>query len=225
MEGAISIRGVMEDKEETILDYIDNVTVQGKPFAEPGNEYYALICIRSGLGQLYRWARKCDEVCLSQLDPKKNYFFMGNVPEVSGIPHTLLTCAFQWYAISACQYVKTIGTIAYRQDNTGTKPLVYLNSIIPEVKVYRDKVAAHFAWLTKNSHDNEAERLASIIPQVIFSKDSFHVGAMNISMGRRGKMTTSKEIKPWSIVKIHRRLQERYWPEEIKSNETKGEKI
>ncbi len=102
---------------------------------------------------------------------------------------------------------------------------MYLNSIVPEVKVYRDKVAAHFAWLTKNDHDNEAERLASIIPQVSFTEDSFHVGALNISMASGGKMTTSKGIKPWSIVKIHKRLQERYWPEEIKGDETTGEKV
>ncbi len=215
----------MADKEKTTLDYVDNITVNGNPFVEPSNEYYALIYLRSGLGQLYRLAKKCDEECLSQLDPKKKYMFWGNVPEVTGIPYPLLTCAFQWYAISACQYVKTIGTIAYRQDNTRTTPLVYLNSIVPEVKVYRDKVAAHFAWLTKSNHDNEAERLASIIPQVSFIEDSFHVGAFKVSVGSKGKTSTSKEIMPWSIVKIHRRLQERYWPEEIKGNETTGEKV
>jgi hypothetical protein len=205
----------MVDKETTILDYIDNITVEGKPFAEPANEYYALICLRTGLVNLYRFAKKCDEVCLSQLDPKKQHFFSGNIPEVTGIPFPLLTCVFQWYAVSACQYVKTIGTIAYRQDNKRLTSTKYLNSIVPEVKAYRDNVAAHFAWLTKNDHDNEAERLAIIIPQVSFYRDSFCVGALTISMGSRGKITTSKEIKPWSIVKIHRSLQKRYWPEEI----------
>ncbi|MDD5700482.1 MAG: hypothetical protein PHU23_00405 [Dehalococcoidales bacterium] len=208
----------MAESEKTTLDYIDKITVEGKPFLDPANEYYALICLKSGLDHLYRFASKCDEICLSQIDPGKKHFFMGNVPGVKGIPYPMLTCAFQWYAISACQYVKTIGTIGYRQDNTRPKSDVYLNSIIGEVKNYRDKVAAHFAWLTKNEHDNDAERLASIIPQVSFWGNSFHVGAIIVSLGRKGKMSSSKDIKPWSIVNIHKILQKRYWPEEISTS-------
>lgn len=205
----------MVEKEKTVLDYIDNITIEGKPFVEPTNEYYALLSLRTGLSHLYRFAKRCDEVCISQLDPIKKWLFIGNIPDITGIPYPLLTCVFQWYAISSCQYVRTIGTIAYRQGKSRSTSLKYLNSVIPEVKAYRDKVAAHFAWLTKSDHDNNAERLASIIPQVSFDRDSFYVGAFTISLGSRGKMTTSKEIKPWSIVKIHKILQERYWPEEI----------
>lgn len=205
----------MKESRTTILDYQDNISVEGAPFTEPTNEYYALICIRNGLGHLYRFAKKCDEICLSQLNPKKDVSFWGNYPGVTDIPYPLLTCAFQWYAVSVCQYVKLIGTIAYRQDNTRKTSGQYLNSIIPEVKAYRDKVAAHFAWLTKNEHDNDAERLASIIPQVSFMNNSFHVGALIVSKSSKGKMTNSKKIKPWSMVNTYRSLQERYWPEEI----------
>ena len=52
---------------------------------------------------------------------------------------------FHWYSISACQYVRTVGAIAYLQDNSRPKPLEYVNSVIPEVKAYRDKVGAHYA--------------------------------------------------------------------------------
>ena len=98
----------MTDGLTTILDHIDNITVEGDPFAEPANEYYALLCLQSGLELLYRQAIKWDQIALKQLDPKKQYTILGNSPLLSGIPYPLLTCAFHWYSISACQYVRTI---------------------------------------------------------------------------------------------------------------------
>ena len=179
--------------ELTTLDHIDRITVPGNPFAEPANEYYALLCLRTGLEFLYRQAEKCDQIALKQLDPKKQYFSFGNSPLLTGIPYQLLTCAFHWYSISACQYVRTVGAIAYLQDKSRPIPPEYIKCVIPEVLAFRDKIAAHFAWLSKHSQDNEAERLAS-----------------------SGKSSNSKAMQPWSITKIHQRLQERYWPEEIK---------
>jgi hypothetical protein len=203
----------MTTENITVIDYIDNTTVKGKPFDEPSNEYFALVCLKDGLNHLYDFAKQCDEMCLSQLNPKNTYFLYGNNPEVKNIPYPMLTCAFQWYAVTACQYVETVGKIAFNQDNTRPGPKMYLNSVIPEVKIYRDKVAAHFAWLTKNENDSEAERLASILPQVSFYNDSFYVGALKVTLSIKSKTTTSNEIQPWSIVKIHDTLTARYWRE------------
>jgi len=208
----------MADDITTILDHIDNITVKGNPFADPSNEYYALLCLRSGLGYLYDFVSKYDQMALKQLDPNKRYFSFGNSPLLTGIPYQLITCAFHWYSISACQYIRTIGAIAYFQDNSRLIPPKYVESIIPEVLAFRDKVAAHFAWSSKHSQDNEAERLASIIPQVAFVDDSFQVGALTVSKKTRGTSSSSKTIKPWSITKIHQCLRQRYWPEELKAD-------
>lgn len=202
--------------ELTTLDHIDRITVPGNPFAEPANEYYALLCLRTGLEFLYRQAEKCDQIALKQLDPNKEFCSLGNSPLLTGIPYPLLTCAFHWCSVSACQYVRIVGTIAYLQDNSRLKPLEYVDSVIPEVKAYRDKVGAHYAWSTKHNEDNDAERLASIIPQVAWCKDSFQVQVFTVSRVSSGKSSNSKVMQPWSITKIHQRLQERYWPEEIK---------
>lgn len=204
--------------ELTTLDHIDRITVLGNPFAEPANEYYALLCLRTGLEFLYRQAEKCDQIALKQLDPNKQYFSFGNSPLLTGIPYQLLTCAFNWYSISACQYVRTVGTIACLQDNSRPIPPEYVKSVIPEVLAFRDKVAAHFAWSSKHSQDNEAERLASIIPQVAFLKDTFQVQVLTVSKVSSGKSSNSKVMQPWSITKIHQRLRKRYWPEEMKGD-------
>ncbi len=207
----------MADELNTKLDHIDNIIVDGNPFAEPANEYYALLCLRTGLEFLYRQAKKCDQIALKQLDPNKQYFSFGNSPLLTGIPYQLLTCAFHWYSVSACQYVGTVGTIAYLQDNSRPIPPKYIESIIPEVLSYRDKVGAHYAWSKNSKKDNEAERLASIIPQVSFIKDTFQVQGLTISKVSGGKPSSSKVMQPWSITKIHQRLRERYWPEEIET--------
>jgi len=207
----------MTDEINTTLDYIDNIIVKGDPFAEPANEYYALLCLRSGLDLLYRQAVKCDKIALERLDPSKIFMIYGNDPRLIGIPIQLLTIFFHWYSVSACQYVRTVGAIAYRQDNSCPKPLEYVKSVIPEVLAYRDKVGAHYAWATKHEEDNEADRLASIIPQVAFLKDTFQVQVLTVSKGSSGKKSTSKAMKPWSITKIHEQLRERYWPEVIQT--------
>jgi hypothetical protein len=205
----------MMTDEVTILDYIDNIAVPGNVFANPANEYWALVCVRHGLEFLYRQAAQCDEVMrklASGNNPKKRVLIWGNDPAMSGIPKPLLTCSFHWYAVSACQYVRTVGAIAHRHDCSRRSALDYLQAVIPEVLTFRNKVAAHFAWTTKNQKDNDAERLASVMPPLTFVDDSFHVGAWSVSI-RRGEEESSSGVHSWSICKIHDELGKRYWPE------------
>lgn len=203
------------DTTITILDHIDKITVPGNVFEEPANEYWALICLRHGMEFLYHQALRCDQTVKQQLNPDGNVhvFRSGNFPEFARVPRTLLTCAFHWYAISACQYARTVGAIAYNFDSNRPCPDKYANNIIPEVVAFRDKVAAHFAWSTRNKRDNDAERLASILPPLSFDDDSFYVGRSRIIARRGGKASNSEAIMPWSLCKVHETLRERYWPE------------
>ncbi|MEW6715006.1 MAG: hypothetical protein AB1306_07960 [Nitrospirota bacterium] len=202
------------EKRRTILDHIDNISVPGDVFSKPSNEYWALICLREGLEFLYSQVVQIDKITQSILNPegKKKYVSSGNGPGTVDIPKPLLTCSFHWYAVSACQYVLTVGAIACKQDNSRPIPRKYVEAVIPGVKAFRDKVAAHFAWNSKHSQDNDAERLASIIPPLSFVEDSWHVGVMQIAMSKGGKLSTSESIRPWSITKIHDDMTRRYWP-------------
>ena len=197
----------------TVLDHIDKIAVPGNMFEQPANEYWALVCLRQGMEFLYRQAQQCDRV-LNQHNSDGNLevWRMGNLPEMRAVPTGLLTCAFHWYAISACQYARTVGAIAYRQDASRPLPPHYVASVMPEVLAFRDKVAAHFAWSTQHSKDNDAERLASILPPLTFEGESFHVGSIAVAVRRGGKESNSQSIAPWSICKVHERLRPRYWP-------------
>ena len=203
-----------KEEYKTILDHIDNISVPGDVFSKPTNEFWALICLKYGLSFLYQQVIRIDKITQSKLNPKNKmkYAGFGNLPGIEDIPKTLLTCSFHWYAVSACQYVRTVGAIAFKQDNSRPLPPKYVKAVIPEVLAFRDKVAAHFAWTSKNSQDNDAERLASIIPPLSFVEDSWYVGAMQIAMSKGGELTTSESIRPWSIAKIHNEMARRYWP-------------
>ncbi len=212
----------MDSKDKiTILDHIDNITVLGDVFSEPSNEFWALICLRQGLDFLYQQVTKLDKITQSRLNPdgKKKFVSWGNVPGTEDLPTPLLTCSFHWYAVSACQYVRTVGAIACKQDNTRPLPPKYVEAVIPEVLAFRDKVAAHFAWSSKHSQDNEAERLASIIPPLSFVEDSWHVCVMQVAKSNGGKLSTSESLKPWSIANVHIELAKRYWPAQCPKQE------
>ena len=205
----------MSDKQkETVIDYIDNITVPGLVFDKPANEYWALICLKEGMEFLYRQAKHCDDAVKARVNPKGNLkcYSFGNLPEFQGIPMGLLTCSFHWYAISACNYVRTVGAIACQQNSDNLKPRQYAEKIIPEVLAFRDKVAAHIGWASNNKKDNDAERLVSILPPLVFTNDSFWVGAFDCSLKKNGKVSTSK-AKAWSICNVHKELQKRYWKE------------
>jgi len=200
------------DATVTVLDHIENITVPGNVFEKPKNEYWALTCLRDGMESLYLKALRCDQVVQQRVNPTGNNIIScsGNSPKLAQVRLTLLTCAFHWYAISACQYVRTVGAVAYQHDSERRD---YTEKVIPEVLAFRNKVAAHFAWSMENNRDNDAERLASIFPPLSFETDSFYVGAFTVAVGRGGSTSTSEVIKPWSLCRTHETLRKRYWPD------------
>jgi len=136
----------------TVLDHIDKIVVPGNVFHEPANEYWALICLWSGMEFLNKQVASCQEVVRQRVNPEGKLRIQrgGNSPGFEGIPKPLIVCSFHWYAVSACNYVRTVGAIAYRQDTTRPKPPEYVKNVIPEVLPFRDKIAAHFSWSTKH---------------------------------------------------------------------------
>lgn len=204
----------MTEESVTVLDHIEGITVPGDVFAEPANEYWQLVCMRKGMEHLHRQAAHWDQQVRQQgnLGGNVKRMGLGNLPAFRGIPKPLVTCAFHWYAMSAYQYVLTVGAIAHRQDNARPIPPHYVRDVIPEVLAFRDKVAAHFAWAKNNSRDTEADRLASILPPLGLADDSIHVALFAVVVRQSSKTSNSQALRPWSICRVHEQLRKRYWP-------------
>jgi hypothetical protein len=218
-----------DDTATTTLDFIAPIVVPGHNFREPANEYWALVCLWQGMEYLNGQVRRCEDEAKKAIDggakvfsftddrfEVENLVMAGRLPdELKNIPMPLVTMAFHWYAISACQFVRLVGAIAKRHDNSRPLPNDYASPIIPEVIAFRDKVAAHFSWSTKNKRDNDAERMASILPSVALAKGRFCVGSMTVSLRRSGKVSTSEAIQEWSLTEVHERLTARYNSPEV----------
>ncbi len=205
------------DTTITVLDHIDGISVPGEPLRAPVNEYSALVCFRRGLQVLHDQASKYDAIAQERLGakPGSKLTVWGPHERLSEIPLDYLTCVFHWYAITACQYVRVIGEIAHRQDGARPTSQAYAADVIPAVLAFRDKVAAHLAGMTRNSHDSDAERAISLMPPVGFSDGAFHVGLFTMTMRKAGQQSDSAAIVPWSIAGVHEQLRQRYWPQGI----------
>ncbi len=208
----------MSEKGETILDYIDDIRVAGDPFKEPANEYWALVCLQIGLESLFAHASKLEERVRKEIDPEGKVHAMvrGRIPGLNGLENALLTSMFHWYAVSACNYARLVGAIARQLDDRRPTPPEYIKNVMPEVLSFRDKIAAHFAWSTRNERDNDAERLSSVFPQLAWSGDALTVAGLTVHLRRGDKISDSGAIRHWSITKVHKQLRSRYWRGEDK---------
>jgi len=159
---------------------------------------------------------------LVEIEPLKNVrFSMGDLPSmhnVPGIPLGLVECAFHWYAVTICNYVKLVGWLASLDSvgKAGRGKFIneYINEVVPTVKVFRDKIAAHFALSAEDprGRDNPAEKRVSMHPSLSLQNGVVYVTPLVFHTGPSdGKAESeSDSLQPWSLTKVHAELVERY---------------
>jgi hypothetical protein len=196
----------------TVLDHQLRIVIPGDVFSNPSNEYWALTYLWHGMENLYL------QVLVLENDIRTEgqtvSFEFGNTPTLLRFDRALITCFFHWYAISACQYVRTVGWIANRNGVTKTTPRQYLQEVIPEVHYFRDKFAAHLVGTSDDSRDDTAIRLASLLPNLGIHSGRFIVPAFGLSVSR-GDDKSSTQFDPWSLTEVHERLSNRYHPKTL----------
>ena len=128
-------------------------------------------------------------------------------------PMGYLSCVFQWYAISACNYAQLIGWFVTR-DKKQTRS--YVEKVLPRVLEYRNKVAAHMSITVPYQSDNEADQATSILTQLSYTKRRLCAGALSPILLVDGKEVASSQNLSWSLTEEHSQLRLRYWPDGIK---------
>lgn len=130
---------------------------------------------------------------------------------LKGIPTDWLSCAFQWYAVSLYNYIRLVGWLSTRDKNFINE---YINRVIPNVKNYRHKVAAHFALTAPKENDNKADLISSIMTNIVYAKGYLRAGALSeIFFDENGNKIEQKNKTSWSLTKTHTKLIPRYWPD------------
>lgn len=185
------------------------------------NEFGLILRTWVGLDYLSKFALRFDDLGLQvhkRVDSEgralSTNWSWGN--DDSGVNLHLLTCVYNWYAVSACDMVRTIGHIAIQcgaaKDFTTSKQ--YSSFVIPEVLDYRDKVGAHnvaaLVGSPTSKFDNHSERVASTISNVSWENDKYVAGNWQIAHSSGTESSDSSKIRRWSICEVHQRLIERY---------------
>ena len=143
----------------------------------------------------------------------KEVFVFGNAPGMEGVNQALIACGFHWYAVTACNYVKMVGWLTNNGDSS--KAEKYMKSVLPQVYLWRHKVAAHFAIIHPRKDDSPADLAMSVMFPISFEKGAFYTGSLTLAMSKGGKQSTSRQDMRWSLTHTHCDLIDRYWREEI----------
>lgn len=191
-----------------ILDHTNNLKINEEDFENFYELRMALARLGEGLFWLYETAQEYEKQI--QVKAEKDDIPLAVVGGIlDGLPLGLLSCIFQWYAVSACNYTQLVGWIFFK-DTLNAKD--YSKNIIPRLVNYRNKIAAHFA-ITDPRKDNEADLAASVMTQIIYAHGRICAASITpIIIKGENEIRVSKDFS-WSLTNTHERLVPRYWPD------------
>lgn len=125
-------------------------------------------------------------------------------------PYLLVYSLFHWYSVSACNLVGLIGRVLIdAKEIEHKRPSGYVDEIIPSVKLWRDKIGAHFAVTTPTKRDNDAMKSLSIYNSIRLRNGVVEVVPLQVRSLEEGRQSEAA-LKRWALTEVHERLEERY---------------
>jgi hypothetical protein len=195
-----------------VLDHVDGLSLSASHARRYGNELRSLDYLAQGLTFLNRQVASFEDQVRQRTGPGY-VLLVGNHPLLEGVPQGLIACAFHWYAVSACNYSRLVGWLANGEDKD--RALDYVRSVVPKVKIWRDKVGAHFARVKPGNRDSLADLITSVMFPIAFENGAFCTGAVTLIVKRSRKASSSRTDMRWSLTETHAALTTRYWPKAI----------
>ncbi|MBF8267822.1 MAG: hypothetical protein HW388_1330 [Dehalococcoidia bacterium] len=190
-----------------ILDHIEGLELIDNKADEHFDSCMALARLGEGLWWIYREVAQLE--VQAQIEATRDNVGVALVGGVlANKPMGMLSCAFQWYAVSACNYAQLVGWLANRNTNSAKE---YVQKVMPRLLNYRNKVAAHFA-ITDPRRDNEADLAASVMTHVVYIQGRLCAAALTPVVKNNGSEITVSRDFSWSLTLAHERLTPRYWP-------------
>jgi hypothetical protein len=190
-----------------VLDHLDNLQLPEETADRHFDATMALARLGEGLFWLHGTVGELERRARADAVPEDvKLAVVGGI--LDSQPLGLLSCAFQWYAVSACNYAQLVGWLTTGNPETAKQ---YMKRVLPRVSQFRNKVAAHFA-LTDPRRDNEADLAASVMTQVVYAHGRLCAATLSpmVKDGKR-EISASRDLS-WSLTVAHERLMPRYWP-------------
>ena len=209
------------------IDYISKCQIDP---AVCGNELVTLRYLSVGLHYLYSNVMFVEKP-IRERDEKDGVRSMsfGNDPSLPKGAVDLLPCFFHWYGVSLMNYARLVGFLSGLSSGTLTRKHLddksrfdavreycdsYVDSIpeLSAVKVWRDKVAAHFAITApRKKQDNPTSLDFSVMYPVGYDNGRFRVGIMHLVRTDSAGNAHIGELPVWLLTEVHEALQRRYW--------------
>lgn len=201
--------------EPCVLDHVDNITLDEAHKVRFEFEVDTIRYLTEGLrflaGAISRTEVQLRERGCHSRNSKE--LWHGQDEELQDVPYGLVVCCFHWYAVSACNMARLIGWIARSLDETRPTPADYLQKVLPRIRTFRDKIAAHFAGAMEHRFDSPAERRLSVLPPIDYQRGYF-VATPNVLIRAEAETletSSSDAVLPWSLTVAHLQLGKRYW--------------
>jgi hypothetical protein len=193
-----------------IIDHVDKLGLGDERVKQYFNELRSLGYLAKGLSFLNDQVQKIEAEVRGRLNKDRKVFMFGNAPPLQGIPQELVACAFHWYSVSACNYVKLVGWLVNGGDTA--KATEYLKLVLPEVYVWRNKMGSHFARTSARKEDTPADLAKSVMFPISFDDNAFYGSSLVLAMTSGGQGSSSRKDMRWSLTHTHQKLALRYWP-------------
>ena len=215
-----------EDEKPTLvqLDGIERLEVAQSDFA---NEIGSLRTLIMGLRQLYGMVKSKEEAFARAGGDKFIVHEYGGTNAAEREMLDVVACFFHWFGISLCNYARLTGLIralargevtrSDLQDPTKFRSIKsaidnYVSSIaeLESVRVWRNKVFAHFAITDPFKDDNIATLDMSVIFPVSF-EGRYVVGGLTM-LRTNSSGSHKSELPRWSMTEVFESLEPRFWP-------------
>lgn len=209
------------NKDEIILDVVDNITFNSDSF--PIKNMHALNYTKVGLHQLALEVRKIENNMNKTVGHYMNFMTVGLSPDGN-----ILMNYFNWFSISIINYIRLIGFIDIVNKKQFTREEItkkenhkiikeyckgYIKKVIPEIYIYRNKLSAHHSLTDPFVDDNIATLETSVLNSIVYRNPYLETAGIDLKSKLLPSDTEfqSTVIKPWQLTKVYDDLTMRYW--------------
>lgn len=201
-----------------ILDHQQGITLD--PSDPPFNNYQAFHANYVGLKILADAVRELERQYLLQ-DPHAEHVVL-HMP--SAVP-PLIPCAFNWFATTLVNYLRLVALVDLmainqwksgvladpsKRQNIKSHCTNFVKGAVPEVYLWRNKVAAHFAATDPFHDDNLGTLEQSIMNPVAYRYPYYYVGMLQ--WNTQGQ---TSQLPEWALTRVYEKLSARFWPEMV----------
>jgi hypothetical protein len=214
----------MDAAETLLIDARDSVEIPQQPYS---NEIQSLRTLSFGLRQLCAVVKNHELEMISKQKDGVRVFQFGATSDSEWIRLHTIACFFHWFGISICNYARLVGFIRgiargdfvrrdLRDPNNFKKVKASIDkyvegvSELESVRIWRNKVFAHFAITDPYQSDNVATLDMSVIFPVTFVATRYCVGALSLSYSSPDGSHVS-DLPQWSMTEVFESLLPRYW--------------